>query len=181
MSAKVIVPESEGYNEAMLKSMMESLMFPSAFFDQPVYVRGLLFAAGPDSNQLARNFVEHRLGLSVLSIGHEAGTEQAWTELSRILGHPQTTSARIGILLPNLDRVGVEAQKQILAAIQAGNHFHWFPSADDFRKVIPALRLSLAVYLGLNRENRMQLLVQSGQTLEIDKDSLQRAPRPNFN
>ena len=181
MNAKVIVPESDGFSETLLESMLESLSFSSAFFDQPIRVRGVLFAAGPDSVQLARDFAERRLGLSVLSIGHEAGTEKAWTALSRVLAHPQTAASRIGILLPNLDRVPVEAQSQILEAIQATNHLYWFPSADDFRNVIPALRLSLLVYLGLGRDNRMQLLLQSGQTLEIDKGSLKPAPKSDLN
>jgi hypothetical protein len=94
MNAKVIVPESDGFSETLLESMLESLSFSSAFFDQPIRVRGVLFAAGPDSVQLARDFAERRLGLSVLSIGHEAGTEKAWTALSRVLAHPQTAASR---------------------------------------------------------------------------------------
>lgn len=181
MSAKVIVPEAEGYRETLLVSMLERMMFPSTFFDQPVRVRGVLFAAGPDSSQLARNFAERHLGLALLTIGHEAGTEKAWTELSRVLAHQQTTASRLGILLPDLDRVPVESQEQILDAVQAGNNLSWFPSAEDHRKVLPALRLALVTYLGLNAENKMQLVLQSSQTIAIDEGSLKRAPRPDVN
>jgi hypothetical protein len=181
MSTKVMVRETEGYSEALLESMLRSTLFPSSFFDQPVLVRGVCFAAGSDSSQLARNFAEKRLGLAVISIGHESGTEKAWMELSRVLAHPQTTSSRLGILLPDLDRIPVEVHQQIFAATQAANNLQWFPSVADYRKVIPALRLALVVYLGLNTGNKMQVLIQSGQTLEIDKGSLKRAPRPNLN
>ena len=181
MSAKVIVREAEGYSEALLESMLRSTLFPSSFFDQPVPVRGVCFAAGPASSQLARNFAESKLGLAVFSIGHEAGTEKAWMELSRVFAHPQTTASRLGILLPDLDRIPVEAQQQIVEAMQSANNLLWFPSAVDYRRVIPALRLALVIYLGLNTGSKMQVLIQSGQTLEIDKGSLKRAPRPNMN
>jgi len=181
MSAKVIVPDAEGYSEAMLESMLRRTLFPSSFFNLPVPARGVCFAAGPDSSQLPRNFAERRLGLATFSISHEAGTERAWTELCRVFAHPQTTSSRLGILLPNLDRIPVEAQQQIVEAIQAANHLLWFPSANDYRNVIPALRLTLVVYLGLNASNKMQILIQSGQTMEVDKNSLKRASRPNLN
>jgi len=156
MSAKVIVPDAEGYSEAMLESMLRRTLFPSSFFNLPVPARGVCFAAGPDSSQLPRNFAERRLGLATFSISHEAGTERAWTELCRVFAHPQTTSSRLGNLL-------------------------WFPSANDYRNVIPALRLTLVVYLGLNASNKMQILIQSGQTMEVDKNSLKRASRPNLN
>jgi len=181
MSTRVIVPEAEGYSEATLDSMMRCTLFPSSFFDQPVPVRGVCFAAGPDSIQLARNFAERRLGLAVISIGHEAGTEKAWEELSRVFVHPQTTVSRVGILLPHLDQTSVEAQQQIVQAMLAANNLLWFPSTDDHRKLIPALNQALVVYLGLGTGNKMQVLIQSGQTLEIDKGSLKRAPRPNLN
>ena len=181
MSAKVIVPEAEGYTETLLESMLRSTLFPSSFFDQPVPVRGICFAGGSDSSQLARNFAEKRLNLAVLCIGHETGTEKAWLELRRVLAHPQTTSSRLGILLPDLDRIPVEAQQQIFAATQAASNLLWFPSVEDYRKVIPALRLALVIYLGLNKGNKMQVLIQSSQTLEIDKGSLKRGPRPNLN
>jgi hypothetical protein len=181
MSAKVIEPEAEGYSETLLESFLERTLFPSSFFDQPVPVRGVLFAAGPNSSRLAREFAERRRGFSVFSIGYEAGTEKAWTELSRVFAHPQTTSSRIGILLPNLDRIPVAAQQEILEAIQAPNNLSWFPSVDDYRKVIPALRLALVVYFGMNAGNKMQMLLQSGQTIQIDKGGLKHAPRPNIN
>lgn len=169
-SAKIIVPEAEGYSETQLQSMMESLSFPSAFFDQPERVRGVLFAAGSASSQLARDFAERHLRRWVLSIGPEASTQKSWTDMSRVLAQAQTTATRIGILLPNLDRVPVEAQKRILAAIQADNDLRWFPSANDFRNVIPPLRQLLLVYLGLDSDRKMQVLIQSGQTRETDKD-----------
>lgn len=172
-STKVIVPKAEGYRETLLESMLRCTFFPSSFFDQPVPVRGVCFAAGPDSSQLARNFAERRLALAVFSINHEAGTEMAWIEMCRVFTHPQTTFSRMGILLPNLDRTSVEAQQQLVEAMQTANNLLWFPSADDYRKVIPALRLALVVYLGLNAGNKMQVLVQSGQTLEIDQGSLE--------
>lgn len=181
MSDKVIVPEAEGYREALLESMLRRTLFPSSFFDQPVPARGVCFAAGPDSSQLARNFAERKLGLSVLSIGHEAGTEKAWVELSRVLAHPQTTAVRLGILLPHLDRLPVEAQEKIVEAMQSASTLLWFPSVDDLQDLIPGLRVALVVYLGMNRSNRMQVLIQPGQTLRIDKGSHQRAPRPNLN
>jgi hypothetical protein len=111
---KVIVPKAEGYLETLLESMLRCTLFPSSFFDQPVPVRGVCFAAGPDSSQLARNFAERRLGLAVFSMNHEAGTEMAWIEMSRIFTHPQTTFSRMGILLPNLDRTSVEAQRRVV-------------------------------------------------------------------
>jgi hypothetical protein len=181
MSTRVIVSEAEGYSEATLDSMMRCTLFPSSFFDQPVPVRGVCFAAGPDSAQLARDFAERRLGLAVISIGHEAGTHGAWEELSRVFAHPQTTASRIGILLPHLDRTADEVQQQIVQAMLAANNLLWFPSADDYRKVIATLNQALVVYLGLGTSNKMQVLIQSGQTLEIDKGSLKRGPRPNLN
>ena len=42
MSAKIIVPEAEGYGEAMLESMLRCTLFPSSLFDQPIPVRGKL-------------------------------------------------------------------------------------------------------------------------------------------
>jgi hypothetical protein len=111
--------------------------------------------------------------LAVFSINHEAGTEMAWIEMSRVFTHPQTTFSRMGILLPNLDRTSVEAQQQIVNAMQPANNLLWFPSADDYRKMIPSLRLALVVYLGLNAGNKMQVLIQSGQTLEIEQGSLE--------
>jgi len=53
------------------------------------------------------------------------------------------------------------------------DNLSWFPSAGNFRRVIPALRLALVVYLGLKTSKQMQVHIQSGQTLEIDQGSFQ--------
>lgn len=181
MSLKVMMRETEGYSEAMLESMLHRTLFPSSFFDQPVPVRGVCFAAGPDSAQLARKFAESRLGLGVISLSADAAATRAWQEMSRTLAHPQTTSSRVGVLLPDLDHTSAEAQEHIAKAMLAANNLLWFPSASDHRKLIPALRQALVVYLGLGANNRMQVLIQSGQELQVDKGSLKRGPRPNLN
>ncbi len=181
MSLKVMVREVEGYSEEMLESMLHRTLFPSSFFNQPVLVRGVCFAAGADSSELARKFAESRLGLAIFSIGHETGTVKAWQEMSRVFTHPQTECSRMGVLLPHLDQSPAEVQELIAKTMLETQKVFWFPSATDFRKIIPVLRLALVVYLGLGEDGKMQVLIQPGQTLEIDKDSLKRAPRPNLN
>lgn len=178
---KVMVRETEGYSEDMLESMVLRTSFPSSFFEQLTCVRGVCFAAGPDSTQLARNFAAGRLNLGIFSVSREAITPKAWRELSRVLLLPQTEFSRVGILLPDLDRVPTEVQEQIAQVMLATDKLRWFPTASDHRKLLPALQKALVVYLGLGSNNRMQVLIQPGQMLGIDKGSLKRGPRPNLN
>jgi hypothetical protein len=178
---KAMVRETEGYSEDMLISMLRGTSFPSAFFDQPAPVRGVCFTGSPDSAKLARNFAEGRLRLGILSVGSGPSIATAWRELRRILAHPQTQFSRVGVLLPQLDQTPPEVQKQIAETILATDKLLWFPSANDLRKLNPTLKLALVVYLGLGSDNRMKILIQPGQLLQIDRGSLKRAPRPTLN
>jgi hypothetical protein len=65
--------------------------------------------------------------------------------------------------------------------ILATDNLLWFPSAKDLRKLNPTLKLALVVYLGFGSDNRMKILIQPGQLLQIDRGSLKRAPRPALN
>ena len=178
---KAMVRETEGYSEDMLISMLHGTSFPSAFFDQPAPVRGVCFTGSPDSAKLARNFAEGRLGLGILSVASGASTATAWRELKRVVAHPQTEFSRVGVLLPQLDQTPPRVQQQIAETMLATDKLLWFPSASDLRKLNPTLKLALVVYLGLGPENRMKILIQPGQLLQIDRGSLKRAPRPTLN
>lgn len=178
---KAIVRQTEGYSEDMLITMLNRTSFPSNFFEQPVSVRGVCFAAGPDSAQLAQNFAVIRLGLGTLSLDSVVSTTKTWLEMGRVFAHPQTQFARLGILLPHLDQTSAEVQEQIALAMLATDKLQWFPSASDHRKLIPALKLALVVYLGLGSDNKMQILIQPGQQLYIEPGSLKPGPRPKLN
>jgi hypothetical protein len=178
---KAMVRETEGYSEDMLISMLRGTSFPSAFFDQPAPVRGVCFTGSPDSAKLARNFAEGRLRLGILSVASGASTATAWRELKRVLAHPQTESSRVGILLPQLDQTPPQVQQQIAETMLATDKLLWFPSASDLRKLSPTLKLALVVYLGLGSDNRMKILIQPGQLLQIDRGSLKLGPRPTLN
>jgi hypothetical protein len=178
---KAFTREIEGYSEDMLVSMLRRTSFPSAFFDQPAPVRGVCFTGSADSAKLARTFAENRLRLGTLTLGSGASIATAWTELRKVLLHPQTQLSRVGVLLPQLDQTPPEVQKQIAETILATDRLLWFPSASDLRKLNPTLKLALVVYLGLGQVNRMSVLIQPGQTLEIERGSLKRAPQPKLN
>lgn len=178
---KAMVRETQGYSEDMLVSMLRGTSFPSAFFDQPAPVRGVCFTGSPDAAKLARNFAEAKLRLGILSAGSGAGIATAWKELKKVLAHPQTQFSRVGVLLPELDQTPPEVQQQIAETILATDKLLWFPSAKDLRKLNPTLKLALVVYLGLGSDNRMKILIQPGQVLQIDRGSLKRAPRPTLN
>ena len=100
---------------------------------------------------------------------------------SRLLAHPQTESSRVGILLPQLDQTPPQVQQQIAETMLATDKLLWFPSASDLRKLSPTLKLALVVYLGLGSDNRMKILIQPGQQLQIDRGSLKLGPRPTLN
>ena len=178
---KAMVRETEGYSEDMLISMLRGTSFPSAFFDQPASVRGVCFTGSPDSAKLARNFAEARLRLGTLSVGCGESIATTWRELRKVLAHPQTQFSRVGVLLPQLDQAPAAVQQQIAETILATDNLLWFPSANDLRKLNPTLKLALVVYLGLSSENRMKILIQPGQLLQIDRGSLKRAPQPKLN
>ena len=178
---KAMVRETEGYSEDLLESMLRRTSFPSSFFRQPTCVRGVCFVAGPDSTHLARRFALGRLNLGIISFSREASTPKFWRELGRILVHPQTKFSHVGILLPDLDRVPSEVQEHIAEVMLATDKLLWFPSASDHRKLLPVLQQALVVYLGLGANNRMQILIQPGQLLQIDKGSLKQGPEPNLN
>lgn len=178
---KAIQPEVEGYSADLLETMLRRTAYPSSFFDQPVPVRGVCFAAGPDSAPLARKFATDRLGLAILSVNPEVSTAEAWAHLGRVLSHPQTTASRVGILLPDLDQTPPEVQEHIAQVVLAAEQLLWFPSTNNLRKVIPALQRPLLVYLGLGLNNRMRILLHPDHILQIDKGSLKRALCPSSN
>ena len=178
---KVLTRQTPGYSEKLLSSMLNRTKVPSVFFDQPVNARGVCFAAGPDSPRLARDFAGNHLALGVFSISSELISKKGWREVSRILVHPQAGFSRIGIILPQMDLLPADLQEQVTRSMMATGHLLWFPTASNFEKLIPAIRLALVVYLGLNREEQMKILIQSGQVIVVDKDGLKRAPRPNLN
>jgi hypothetical protein len=178
---KALTRETEGYSEDLLVSMLRQTSFPSAFFDQPAPVRGVCFTGSPDSAKLARNFAEGRLRLGTLTLGSGASIATAWAELRKVLVRPQTQFSRVGVLLPQLDQTPEEVQKEIAETILATDSLLWFPSASDHRKLNPTLKLALVVYLGLGRVNRMSVLIQPGQILEIEPGSLKRSPQPKLN
>ncbi len=173
---KALVRETDGYSEDMLETMLHRTSFRSSFFEQLTCVRGVCFAAGPDSAQLAHNFVSGRLKMGIFRVGREASTPKAWRELSRVLVHPQTEFSRVGILLPELDRVRPEVQEQIAQAMLATDKLLWFPTVSDHRKLLPSLQQALVVYLGLGSNKKMQILIQPGQVLGIDGGSHKRGP-----
>lgn len=178
---KALERQTEGYDGLWLATLLRRTSFASSFFHQPVPVRGVCFAAGPDSSQLARSFAEDRLGLGTFSIPPEAGDPKTWKVLRRLLTHPRTAFQRVGILLPDVDGASSDIQAQVAEIILATDRLLWFPVVSDVRKLLSASTLPLVVYLGLRPHNRMRVLLQSGQQLQIDRGSHKKCQNPSSN
>jgi hypothetical protein len=173
--------QTEGYSEDFLESMLRRTTFPSPFFDQPVRVRGVCFSAGPDSSRLAREFAEGRLALGTVSMPAEAVPAKAWQGLVKFFTHPQTRATKVGFLLQHLDQASKQVQEKVAAAILASETLLWFAAVNDHQKLVLALKMPFLVYLGLGPSGRMQMLIQPGQRLLIDKGSFRKGPRPALN
>ncbi len=139
-------------------------------------VRGVCFAAGPESLGLARDFARNQLALGTVTFRVGAMALPTWRELTQFFARPQTEVCQVGFLLPDLDLAAHDVQQAIADAILSGTDALWFATVADQRRLIPPLRLAFLVYLGLNPQKGMRFLCQSGQQLIIDEGSL-RPPK----
>lgn len=171
---KVFERETAGYSDEFIESFFRRSLFSSSFFDQPSPVRGVCFAAGPDSGKLAQEFAQERLSLGTITLRLEKMTPRDWQDLMRFLTKPNADLVKVGILLPNLHLASDSLQGRIAETIQATDNLLWFSSSSDLRKIKPELKRALVVFLGLSPKNRMRFLLQDGQQLLIDQGSLQR-------
>ena len=178
---KALERQTAGYSQEGLETFLRSTLFPSAFFDQPVPVRGICFAAGIESATLARQFAEDWLALGTVRFRIEALTPDEWCDLSRLLAPPKAEVSKVGFLLPNLDLAPVEVQEEVAETVLAGETPLWFATARDQQRLIPPLKLAFLVYLGLGSNGCMRFLCQDGQSLLIDEGSLKKAPRHSTN
>jgi hypothetical protein len=170
-----------GYSEQCLENFLEATLFPSAFFDQAVPVRGLCFAAGPDSLAQAKALAEQRLWLGTITLHLATMTVETWRAAPHLFTRPGAEVANLGIILPELDLVSPEMQESVAASVGAIEGVRWFVTARDHRKLSAKLKLPFLVYLGLSPAGKMRFLVQNGQRLQIDEGSLRlpgkRGPR----
>jgi len=164
-----------GYSEECLVKFLEATLFPSAFFEQPVPVRGLCIAAGPESLTLARALAEQRLGLGTITLNLATMTVEAWRAATLMFTRPGAEVANLGIILPELDRASAEMQEAVAVSMGAIEDIRWFVTVHDHRKLSAKLKLPLLVYLGLSAEGKMRFLMQSGQQIVMDEGSLKRA------
>jgi hypothetical protein len=169
---KVIECQISGYREQTLEDFFHSTLFPSSFFDQPVPVRGVCFAAGADSLQRARDFARNQLGLGTITLGVGNMTLATWRELPEFFASPHADVSRVGFLVPHLDLASHDVQQGMAETLLAGGGALWFATVDDHRRLIPPLKLAFLVYLGLSSKDLMRFLCQSGQRLMIDEGSL---------
>lgn len=170
-----------GYSEECLENFLEATSFPSAFFDQPVPVRGLCFAAGPESLALAKAFAERQLGFGTITLHLATMTVETWRAATHLFTRPGAEVANLGIILPELDLASPVMQEAVAVSVGAIDGVRWFVTARDHRKLSAKLKLPFLVYLGLNPAGKMRFLVQNGQRLQIDEGSLRlparRGPR----
>jgi len=169
---KVVEAQHTGYRDQAIESLFRSSLFPSSFFDQPVPVRGVCFAAGHDSVRLAQSFAATHLGLGTLTLPINAMTLTDWRHFAKVVAGPRSESNNLGLVLPDLDLASEGFQAKVAESIGATGNTLWFPTATDQRRLIAPLKLALLVYLGLGPNKRMRFLVQSGQHLLIDEGSL---------
>jgi len=172
---KAIERQLPGYSAEGLAGFLERTLF-SAFFDQPV--RGVCFAAGPESLSLARDFAGAHLALGTIVLHLEPMAPEELHTLAQSFLPPQAEFSRVAFILPHLDLAAPDLQTRIAATVSATPGALWFPIVSDHRRLIPALQLLSVIYLGLSPHEQMRFLAVSGQFLSIDEGSLQRAPRP---
>jgi hypothetical protein len=171
---KAFERQTTGYSEQALEGMFGETLFPSAFFNQPVPVRGVCFAAGEESLQLAHYFVETHLNMGVIAFRMEAMTNEAWRETSGLFTRPRAEVSNVGFLLRDLDLTSPELQEKIAEVLEVTENVLWFATVGDHRRLSPRLKLPFLVYLGLGQNGRMRFMAQSGQQLRIDEGSLKR-------
>lgn len=175
---KALELQKTGYSDKSLENLFRSTLFPSSFFDKPELVRGVCFASGAESVQLAQSFAQNELGLGTVTLHLETTRYTDWKDLVRGITPPIGEVANVGIVLPALDLVSEKYQAKISDTILSGGDALWFPTVSDQRRLIPSLKLALLVYLGLGPNERMRFLVQAGQQVVVDEGSLRRKPRP---
>ncbi len=174
---KALVRDTTGFSEQFLGNLLKSILFPSAFFDHPIPVLGVCFAAGSESLQLACEFAGTFLGLGTICFRMDLMTAVKWEEISRLLVPPQADLSKVAFLLRDLDHAPSALQEAVASTLNAFEGVPWFVTVSDHRRLIPALKTPFVTYLGLSRDNRMQVLVQSGQTLLVDRGSYRPATR----
>ncbi len=171
---KVAQRDTPGYSEACLAGMLESFFFPSSFFDQPVCVRGICFAAGAESERLACEFAAGHLKLGTIVLRMGAVTSEDWRAIAVLLRPPKANVSNVAVILPNLDLASGEVQEKLGEVVDAAEGIVWLPTVNDQRGISARLKQHFLVYLGLSRDDKMQFLLQSGQRIQIDEGSLKQ-------
>lgn len=176
---KIIERQNVGYSPQVLEDIFRSTLFPSSFFNQPMSVRGVCFAAGLNSSELAREFAEDHLGLGTIGFRMETMTPEIWRATTGLFTSPNAEVSKVGVILHDLDSTSPELQEKVAAGIEAAETNLWFVTANDHRKLTAKLKQSFLVYLGLGPTGKMRFLIQNGQLLQIDEGSLATSAAPS--
>jgi len=169
---KLIKRSKTGYSQKVLEDFFRSTLFPSSFFNQPKPVRGVCFAAGPESSEMVRDFAETQLGLGTIGFRLEKTTMEAWREITNLFARPKAEVSKVAFLLYDLDLAAPELQEKIADILDVADNTLWFASVGDHRRLSPKLKLPFLVYLGLGSDNRMLFLGQGVQQVVMDEGTL---------
>jgi hypothetical protein len=138
---KIIERPNVGYRPQVLEDIFRSTLFPSSFFNQPMSARGVCFAAGSISSEIARQFAEDHLGLGTIGFCTEAMPPETWRETTNLFTRPKAEVSKVEFILHNLDSASPEFQEKVAEGIDVAETGLWFVTANDHRKLTAMLKM----------------------------------------